>query len=365
MKKIRYMIEFNKTPPIIIYTDHFAAIFIFKQITLNITNIDKFNLHFVRVSQYLSSFYLKIRHKTGKSNIVPNILFRLSQQNNDNSLNRFEGVLNALHNRADIPEFSNIYHITLIKMFDDFKNRLRNAYLNNSHWEKFLDLLKSSSKDPIEEKISKFVTNELKRVSGIPFLLREGLIYHVNDDDKWRFCIPVFIERELFEQAHDLFNHGGYHKCRDRLYHTIFIHHFARNLRSYIAHCSKCQLNQIKRHKSYKSLISVTTSAIPFHIIMMDFIIGFPLTVIGSNCLFIIICKFFKRVLLIPDDEIWTISQWTEIIFRNLLQYDWNISHSFINDKDFRFISGFWKKIFTRLRIKFLTFTVYHSQTDK
>ena len=55
------------------------------------------------------------------------------------------------------------------------------------------------------------------------------------------------MEQELFEQAHDLSNHGGYYKCHERLAHTVYIRHLSRNLKEYIAHCPACQLNQTKQ----------------------------------------------------------------------------------------------------------------------
>ena len=71
-------------------------------------------------------------------------------------------------------------------------------------------------------------------------MLSDELIYHVRD--RWRLCIPASMEQEVFEQAHDLSNHGGYHRCHDRLSHTLFIRRLSQNLRAYIAHCPACQL---------------------------------------------------------------------------------------------------------------------------
>ena len=78
VKKIRHMIESSLKPPVIVYIDHSAAIFISKQTTLNIINTNKLNLRLIRVSQYLSTFNLELRHKANKSNVVSDALFRLS-----------------------------------------------------------------------------------------------------------------------------------------------------------------------------------------------------------------------------------------------------------------------------------------------
>ena len=78
VKRIRHMIEFTKLSPAIIYTDHSAAVSIFKQTTLATSSIDKLNLRLVRASQYLFSFNIAVRHKAGKFNVVSDALSRLS-----------------------------------------------------------------------------------------------------------------------------------------------------------------------------------------------------------------------------------------------------------------------------------------------
>ena len=382
VKKTRHMIESNQKPPVIVYTDHSAAVPISKQTTLNTTSTDKLNLRLIRASQYLSSFNLELRHKAGKSNTVPDALSRLPQATKTNSqaADQSEGALDALYGNviiqevssgiasqeaADLPEMPSqevigIYHTTLVEMSDDFKERLKQGYRDDVHWERLLGMLSKPSADsasPEEADMS-------GRTPGMPFALREGLIYHINGEDRWRLCIPPSMEQELFEQVHDLSNHGGYHRCHDRLSHTVFVRHLSRNLRAYIAHCPACQLNQTKRHKPYGSLVPISTPAIPFHTIAMDFVGGLPATASGRNFLLTITCKFTKRVLVIPGKDTWTAAQWAEVVLRNLLQHDWGIPRSIISDRDARFMSAFWKEIFGRMNVKFLTSTAYHPQTD-
>lgn len=77
IKKVRHIIESSKYPPIVIYTDYSAAVPISRQTTLTISSTDKLNLRLIRASQYLSSFNIAVRHKSGKLNTVPNALSRL------------------------------------------------------------------------------------------------------------------------------------------------------------------------------------------------------------------------------------------------------------------------------------------------
>lgn len=363
VKKIRHMLESNLTPPVVIYTDHSAAVPISRQTSLNTTSTDKLNLRLVRASQYLSAFNLELRHKAGKSNTVPDALSRLPQapstsQASDRSE---EGVLDALYGHTedwpDPPVFLSegvpSYHATLVEMTDEFKHRLKQAYQDDPHWQKLLEMLRKASTEHSEDE---------KEVPGIPFLLRDELIYHVKD--RWRLCVPPAMEKEIFEQAHDLSNHGGYHRCHDRISHNFFIRHLSQHLRAYIAHCPACQPNQTKRHKPYGSLVPIATPAIPFHTISMDFVVSLPPTKLGNDCLLNVTCKASKKMLLIPGQLTWTAAKWAEVFIRTLMQHDWGVPRSVISDRDSRFMSDFWKEVFSRLNVKFLTSTAYHPQTD-
>ena len=131
VKKIRWMIDFTLTSSMIIYTDHSVAILISKQTTLITSNIDKLNLRLVRVSQYLFSFNLIVRHKADKFNIVSNALSRL--QTSLIHINTTDEVLDALQ--------TDTYHITLMKISNDFKKKLIEAYQSDISWKKILIML--------------------------------------------------------------------------------------------------------------------------------------------------------------------------------------------------------------------------------
>ena len=117
--------------------------FIFKQITLIISNINKFNLRLIRAFQYFFNFNIFVRYKVNKLNIVLDVLFKLlnkhSQSNIKNkieifnvfynySMNFFEHKLHSitLQNLLII-----VFYVILIKIFNEFKQRLKTVYAKN------------------------------------------------------------------------------------------------------------------------------------------------------------------------------------------------------------------------------------------
>ena len=136
-----------------------------------------------------------------------------------------------------------------------------------------------------------------------------------------------------------------------------------KHFKQYIKHCSKCQLNQTKRHRSYDELNFIVNSFISFYIIMMNFVMRLFLNK-ECNALLIITCKFIKKILFIFDHDIWDVAQWIEVIIVILMNHDWNISKKIISDRNFKFMLNFWKTIFNKLNIIMFIFITYHSQID-
>ena len=96
----------------------------------------------------------------------------------------------------------------------------------------------------------------------------------------------------FFELAHDRQSHEVFHKIYDKIVTSMYMRKFNRHLQQYIAHCPDCQLNQTKKHSTYKNLRPIKTPTIFFHIINIDFIFGLFLNASGLNYAISITCKF-------------------------------------------------------------------------
>ena len=196
------------------------------------------------------------------------------------------------------------------------------------------------------------------------FKYKNDLIYFAIENEREWFCISTALKQKIFQLIHDQIHHDDFHRTYDRITFFVYIHQLSKRFRAYINHCSKCQLNQIKRHLIYDELSFIIISIIFFHIIVMNWIVALSNTSNDYNMLLIIIFKFTKRILLIVDKNIWTTTKWTKMIIIVLISHDWNIFKNIINDKNTRFMSDFWKTIIKKLDIIMLTSTTYHSQID-
>ena len=392
IRKIRHMIESNECSSTIIYTDHSIVVSILRQTNLITFNTDKLNLRLIRASQYLFDFNLQMKHKIDKFNIVSNAFFRF--QTNVITTKKIDVLKTLYESSIDLCDDDLITkesafltcHIILIEMTDDFKNKLKKIYANEFHWIKILIMIKSNNNDSslasktivalkttivVVSKTTIIVssissTSEVINFrSDLRFKYRNDLIYFTAENDRERFCISASLKQKIFQLIHDQTHHENFHRTYDRIAFFVYIHQLFKRLRTYIAHCSNCQLNQIKRHFIYDELTSIITSSISFHIVSMNWVMIMSMIKNDFNVLLTIICKFTKRVLFIRDKNIWNTKKWTKTIFIDFVNHDWNIFCVMINDKNFKFMSNFWKNIIKKLNIIMLTFIVWHSQTNE
>ena len=75
--------------------------------------------------------------------------------------------------------------------------------------------------------------------------------------------------------------------------------------------------------------------------------------------------KFSKAVDFISDKITWNDVQWVIRLLNHLTLMNWGLLKAILTDRDLKFVTDIWKKIFEQLKVKSLLLTVYHSQTDE
>ena len=417
VRKLRLMVM-SSQHPVVIYTDHAANSAIVNQTKLTSSSVDKLNLKLIRASTYLSQFRLRVFHKAGKSNIVPDALSRLPTVRHSSSDTKVDSLdLETYHSHIDGPDPNeDSIRATLIEMSPDFRKKLITGYQEDASWKAILDLLKRLASDDAKDRLSNkepttteevpsaepsttistpasSSENEATEVatpvpstapvpppdkatvpdkksfpdpaylaSGIDFQLIDDLIYYVKGDQP-RLCIPENSIHDVLKLAHDDNFHAGHHRAYDRLK-TVYVRRLSRRLTNYIRHCPSCQLNQTKRHKPYGELAPISTPNMPYHTISIDFVLALPKQDHGFDCLMSVTDKFTRKTLLIQGKSTWSAGEWADALIDRLLLADWGIPAGIISDRDRKFCSDLWRAMFKRLGTSLLMSTAYHPQTD-
>jgi hypothetical protein len=316
VKKLHHMIRATKHF-IIIWTNHSIIVAIIKQTKMIISNTDKLNFHFVKANMYLSQFDLNVRHKADRDHVILDVLFRLSFFDSEEISEEIteEIAKNIIKKKNDILKNVNVYVEILVKMFLTFKTRFIQTYEIDKKWFALyimLTTLKTSRAQVTQRMItvnantskasnnvdSKLIFQEFFNHEEIEFERRKDVIYHLDrSTSKARLCILKSLMKEIFAMTHDDMFHAEFHRAYATINETFYIRRLSHHLRQYIAYCSQCLLNQIKRHKSYEALNLISSSKISFHTISMNFIL--VLSVFEKfDTILTVIDKFFKEKLL-------------------------------------------------------------------
>jgi hypothetical protein len=338
IRKIRHMIKFFKKSTIL-FTDHESVLRIVKQTSLFTFFIDRLNLRLIRVFEYIQQFNVIIKHKSDKQHIVSDALSRLVSDNDES-------------NTLESEELDVLFIIALIKMKFKFKAKIIDEYFTDSKWKKILHTLFKNTLTKLSFTL---------KIDDLIYRSDQIALEHVYEFK--RLCISSIIIKNILNIVHDS-EHFDFVKCYDIISFFWYIHELTKHLRQYLRHCFKCQVFQIRKHKSYDSLQSIFTSDVLFHIITIDFILALS-DIDKHDCAMFVICKFSKRICLIFEKISWKTRDWVLTLLFRLKILNWELSKAIISDKDSKFLIELWKIIFDRLEVKFLYSTVYHSQSDE
>ena len=136
-------------------------------------------------------------------------------------------------------------------------------------------------------------------------LIDDELVYHV-DESRRRLNISAAIEQEMFRIIYDEIYYADIHRCYARIVDILYVSRLFRKLRKYIEYYSLCQITQIKRYRSYDEFISINSLFKFFYTLVINFI---AVLFNELDMILSVICKFSRRITLISDKSIYSVSQ--------------------------------------------------------
>jgi hypothetical protein len=120
----------------IIYTNHEVSSAIAAIIKLITSSTNRLNMKLIRAFMYLSQFRLNIRHRSGKFNIIPNALSRLSVEKDNSALEVFDLNQDLEHYQSNMKNSESdhvyAYATTFVKMFENFRIKITKNYQKES-----------------------------------------------------------------------------------------------------------------------------------------------------------------------------------------------------------------------------------------
>ena len=282
LRKIRHLIKSFKFSTIV-YIDHEVSVEIVKQTNLSTSFIDKLNLKLIRASEYIQRFLLNIRHKSKKLHVVFDALSKLFTSDKSSS-------------NDDENEFDVLFTVFMIEMNSKFKATMIDEYKKNFVYVKIFNMLSKNN-------------------NKLSFLIEDNILYRKKISDNCssfvfrRMCVFDFMIKDILTMTHDEFNeYVEFDRTYERITNAWYIRELSKQLTDYLKHCSKCQINRIRKHKSYDSLQSILSSFISFYTFTIDFVLVLSTSHTDMNNVMTITDKFSKRIIIVLDKNIWIVA---------------------------------------------------------
>ncbi|KAL2334563.1 hypothetical protein Fmac_015776 [Flemingia macrophylla] len=147
---------------------------------------------------------------------------------------------------------------------------------------------------------------------------------------------------------------------------TLIEHFFWPRMKNEVQrHCETCVTCKHAKSKSasHGLYLPLLVPNSPWTDISMDFILGLPRFKGGRDSIFVIVDRFSKMTHFIPCHKTDDATHFTNLFFKEVVCLH-GIPTSIVSDRDVRFVSHFWKTLWSKLGTKLLFSTTCHPHID-
>ena len=192
------------------------------------------------------------------------------------------------------------------------------------------------------------------------FFRHEGFLFKEN-----KLCVPKCSTRNLLVcEAHEggLMGHFGVQKTLETLQEHFYWPHMKKDVQKFCEHCIVCKKakSKVKPHGLYTPL---PIPEYPWIDLSMDFVLGLPKTSNGRDSIFVVVDRFSKMAHFIPCKKVDDASHVADLFFKEIVRLH-GLPRSIVSDRDSKFLSHFWRTLWSKLGTKLLFSTTCHPQTD-
>jgi hypothetical protein len=320
----------------IVIINHFAL-----KSTLQIRIIEKRSEKFNEWVMFFFTFLSKmiIIHRFDKNHFNANKLSKLIFVENDKKNQK-------IVQKDDENDFILTLFISTKIAYSNFLNVVHDEILKNDIFEKIFQKIINQMKN--SKNFNEIVNFNYQsyRVNS-----ESKLLYLTKRTDSNRLCISTKLSKKILFHAHDANTHNEIHRIYDFLRKSIFMTNIKKKITKYVTTCSFCQISKNSNQKSYEELQFISIFQKIFFEMSLNFVVKLFMIIEKKIPFLIITNRFFKYVKLISRIESFSIAIWVERYWENVYKF-WEVFHRIVFDRDSKFTSKFWRKLFNKCDVK-------------
>jgi transposase InsO family protein len=197
-----------------------------------------------------------------------------------------------------------------------------------------------------------------KNVKGLQH--RDGLWFKGT-----RVVLPEALRDKCLQQAHDspVGGHKGVTKTLELMQRTYWWPTVRKDVIQYVTTCASCQRNKARNVKSGGLLQPLQVPEGRWYSVSMDYITGLPCTAAGYDAVYVVLDRLTKMAHFVPCTKDVTAEGTADLFVREVVRLH-GYPLEIISDRDSKFASKFWQRLFEQLGVQQRMSTAFHPQTD-
>ncbi|KAE8905878.1 hypothetical protein PF003_g10293 [Phytophthora fragariae] len=317
-----------------------------------------------RMARWLSFFAeynFVVHYKPGKNNVLADALSRRPDYD-PRRLTRHQDIPDDDDDDDDCATCVTLgINATVSSPVLPLRQQIADAYEEDCFYAAIIRYLRNPTADTLA-KLTRPTRDEITRYD----LDSDLLTYAIDTFDTPRVVIPADddLRARLVHEYHDA--PAGVHLGREKTFAALsrdfFWPRMYKWIRKWVRSCEICQ--RVKPALSKQAPLRplpIATSA--WRSVSMDFIFGLPRDDEGRTGVLVFVDRFSKMVHLAPVAEEVTADESAEL-FLDLVCRHHGLPESIVSDRDPRFTSAFWTRLFALLGTHLLMSTAAHPETD-
>ncbi|KAE9001679.1 hypothetical protein PF011_g13646 [Phytophthora fragariae] len=336
-----------------VYTDHASL--------RTATKSPHLSQRMARWLSFFAEYNFVVHYKPGKNNILADELSRRPDYD-PRRLTRHQDIPDDDDDNDDCATCVTLgINATVSSPVLPLRQQIADAYEEDAFYAAIIRYLRNPTADTLA-KLTRPTRDAITRYD----LDGDLLTYAIDTFDTPRVVIPADddLRARLVREYHDAL--AGGHLGREKTFATLsrdfFWPRMYKWIWKWVRSCEICQ--RVKPEASKQAPLRplpIATSA--WRSVSMDFIFGLPRDAEGRTGVLVFVDRFSKMVHLAPVAAEVTADESAEL-FLDLVFRHHGLPESIVSDRDPRFTSAFWTRLFALLGTRLLMSTAAHPETD-